>query len=254
MRLLARGATNRAIADALVVREGTVKYHVKNILSKLGATSRTDAVARFHPLQLAGRATPMSATRSWAAAPRAAQPPGSRRRRRAPAAGAAPGSAASRPGHAAARADRRAQGRCWRVRRRPRHGSWPTSTRLRWSACATALTPASKRSARVHAAVIACARSPRRRRCWRARRPRCVRPRSFERAIAQPRGGGRMIAEATHFSDDEAGAQRVLDELRGEPDPAPASADRDRAAAPPAGHDRDRRPASTRAWIAAWPR
>lgn len=47
MRLLARGRTNRAIADALVVREGTVKYHVKNILRKLGATSRADAVARF---------------------------------------------------------------------------------------------------------------------------------------------------------------------------------------------------------------
>ena len=47
MRLLARGNTNLAIATALVVREGTVKYHVKNILRKLGATNRADAVARF---------------------------------------------------------------------------------------------------------------------------------------------------------------------------------------------------------------
>jgi DNA-binding NarL/FixJ family response regulator len=47
LRLLARGNTNRAIANALVVREGTVKYHVKNLLRKLGATSRADAVARF---------------------------------------------------------------------------------------------------------------------------------------------------------------------------------------------------------------
>ncbi len=47
LRLLARGHTNLAIADALVVREGTVKYHVKNILRKLGATSRTDAVSRY---------------------------------------------------------------------------------------------------------------------------------------------------------------------------------------------------------------
>ena len=47
LRLLARGLTNLAIANALVVREGTVKYHVKNILRKLGATSRADAVARF---------------------------------------------------------------------------------------------------------------------------------------------------------------------------------------------------------------
>jgi DNA-binding CsgD family transcriptional regulator len=47
LRLLARGNTNLAIATALVVREGTVKYHVKNILRKLGATNRADAVARF---------------------------------------------------------------------------------------------------------------------------------------------------------------------------------------------------------------
>jgi DNA-binding CsgD family transcriptional regulator len=47
LRLLARGNTNLAIAEMLVVREGTVKYHVKNILRKLGATSRADAVARF---------------------------------------------------------------------------------------------------------------------------------------------------------------------------------------------------------------
>jgi LuxR family transcriptional regulator, regulator of acetate metabolism len=47
LRLLARGQTNLAIAKTLVVREGTVKYHVKNILRKLGATSRADAVARF---------------------------------------------------------------------------------------------------------------------------------------------------------------------------------------------------------------
>jgi LuxR family transcriptional regulator, regulator of acetate metabolism len=47
LRLMARGRTNLAIANALVVREGTVKYHVKNILRKLGATSRADAVARY---------------------------------------------------------------------------------------------------------------------------------------------------------------------------------------------------------------
>jgi DNA-binding CsgD family transcriptional regulator len=47
LRLIARGASNQAIADALMVREGTVKYHVKNILRKLGATSRADAVSRF---------------------------------------------------------------------------------------------------------------------------------------------------------------------------------------------------------------
>lgn len=47
LRLLARGQTNLEIAGALIVREGTVKYHVKNILRKLGATSRADAVSRY---------------------------------------------------------------------------------------------------------------------------------------------------------------------------------------------------------------
>jgi LuxR family transcriptional regulator, regulator of acetate metabolism len=47
LRLLARGQTNLEIANALLVREGTVKYHVKNILRKLGATSRADAVSRY---------------------------------------------------------------------------------------------------------------------------------------------------------------------------------------------------------------
>jgi DNA-binding CsgD family transcriptional regulator len=47
LRLLARGQTNLEIAHALLVREGTVKYHVKNVLRKLGATSRADAVSRY---------------------------------------------------------------------------------------------------------------------------------------------------------------------------------------------------------------
>lgn len=47
LRLLAKGRTNLEIARALVVREGTIKYHVKNILRKLGATSRADAVSRY---------------------------------------------------------------------------------------------------------------------------------------------------------------------------------------------------------------
>ncbi len=47
LRLLARGQTNLEIARGLMVREGTIKYHVKNVLRKLGATSRADAVARY---------------------------------------------------------------------------------------------------------------------------------------------------------------------------------------------------------------
>jgi DNA-binding CsgD family transcriptional regulator/tetratricopeptide (TPR) repeat protein len=42
---LARGASNRAIAEALVISEKTVEVHVSNILGKLGATSRTHAAA-----------------------------------------------------------------------------------------------------------------------------------------------------------------------------------------------------------------
>jgi DNA-binding CsgD family transcriptional regulator len=47
LRLMARGNTNAAIAKALVVAEGTVKYHVKNVLRKLRAANRADAVARY---------------------------------------------------------------------------------------------------------------------------------------------------------------------------------------------------------------
>ena len=43
LRLLARGASNRDIAEQLVLAEGTVKNHVSNILMKLHAANRTQA-------------------------------------------------------------------------------------------------------------------------------------------------------------------------------------------------------------------
>ncbi len=43
LRLLALGASNRDIADQLVLAEGTVKNHVSNILMKLHAANRTQA-------------------------------------------------------------------------------------------------------------------------------------------------------------------------------------------------------------------
>jgi DNA-binding CsgD family transcriptional regulator len=47
MELLATGATNRAIAERLVVTEGTAKFHVRQILRKLHARNRSEAVARY---------------------------------------------------------------------------------------------------------------------------------------------------------------------------------------------------------------
>jgi DNA-binding NarL/FixJ family response regulator len=43
IRLVADGLTNKAIAQALSVSENTVKYHIKNILQKLGVQNRTEA-------------------------------------------------------------------------------------------------------------------------------------------------------------------------------------------------------------------
>lgn len=43
IKLLSAGASNREIADRLVLAEGTVKNHVSNILSKLHAENRTQA-------------------------------------------------------------------------------------------------------------------------------------------------------------------------------------------------------------------
>jgi ATP/maltotriose-dependent transcriptional regulator MalT len=46
MRLMVGGASNRAIAERLVVAEDTVKSHVKHILRKLGVANRSQAIAR----------------------------------------------------------------------------------------------------------------------------------------------------------------------------------------------------------------
>ncbi len=43
LHLVAEGLSNKAIAQALFVSENTVKYHMKNILQKLGAQNRTEA-------------------------------------------------------------------------------------------------------------------------------------------------------------------------------------------------------------------
>jgi DNA-binding CsgD family transcriptional regulator len=50
---MVRGETNAGIARELVVAEGTVKFHVKNILRKLHVSNRAEATARY--LRLAYR-------------------------------------------------------------------------------------------------------------------------------------------------------------------------------------------------------
>ena len=56
LRLLADGASNRAVADALVISSGTVKFHVNSILRKLHAANRAEAVTRY--LRLMGLRVP----------------------------------------------------------------------------------------------------------------------------------------------------------------------------------------------------
>lgn len=45
LRLLARGRSNRQIGEELYITGKTASVHVSNILAKLGAASRTEAVA-----------------------------------------------------------------------------------------------------------------------------------------------------------------------------------------------------------------
>jgi DNA-binding CsgD family transcriptional regulator/GAF domain-containing protein len=49
---MVQGETNADIARALVVSEGTVKFHVKNILRKLHASNRAEATSRYLRLSL----------------------------------------------------------------------------------------------------------------------------------------------------------------------------------------------------------
>jgi DNA-binding NarL/FixJ family response regulator len=44
---MVHGETNAAIARHLVVSEGTVKFHVKNILRKMHAANRAEATSRY---------------------------------------------------------------------------------------------------------------------------------------------------------------------------------------------------------------
>ena len=52
LALIVGGKTNQQIADELVITLGTVKWHVHNILQKLGVNNRTQATIRARELGL----------------------------------------------------------------------------------------------------------------------------------------------------------------------------------------------------------
>jgi LuxR family maltose regulon positive regulatory protein len=52
LQLLAQGASNREIAQRLILSTGTVKKYVYNICGKLGVQSRMQALVRARALHL----------------------------------------------------------------------------------------------------------------------------------------------------------------------------------------------------------
>jgi two-component system, NarL family, response regulator LiaR len=52
LALMVQGLSNNEIADRLIISQSTVKFHVSNVLSKLGVNGRTEAVAMAVKLHL----------------------------------------------------------------------------------------------------------------------------------------------------------------------------------------------------------
>ena len=52
LRLIASGASNQNIADAMVISVGTVKSHIHHIMTKLDVQNRTEAVSKARSLHL----------------------------------------------------------------------------------------------------------------------------------------------------------------------------------------------------------
>ena len=48
LALVAEGKSNAQIGAALGLSENTIKFHLRNLFSKLGVTNRTEAAAKFH--------------------------------------------------------------------------------------------------------------------------------------------------------------------------------------------------------------
>jgi LuxR family maltose regulon positive regulatory protein len=50
LKLIVAGKSNQQIADELVISVGTAKWHVHNVLQKLGVSNRPQAIARAREL------------------------------------------------------------------------------------------------------------------------------------------------------------------------------------------------------------
>jgi LuxR family maltose regulon positive regulatory protein len=50
LKLIVAGKSNAEIADELVISVGTAKWHVHNVLQKLGVGNRPQAIARARQL------------------------------------------------------------------------------------------------------------------------------------------------------------------------------------------------------------
>jgi DNA-binding NarL/FixJ family response regulator len=48
LKLVSDGLSNVQIATAIKLTENTVKFHLRNLFSKLGVSNRTEAAAKFH--------------------------------------------------------------------------------------------------------------------------------------------------------------------------------------------------------------
>jgi DNA-binding NarL/FixJ family response regulator len=48
LALVAEGKSNAQIGAVLGLSENTIKFHIRNLFSKLGVTNRTEAAAKFH--------------------------------------------------------------------------------------------------------------------------------------------------------------------------------------------------------------
>src|SRR5205807_10483444 len=76
LQLLAAGRRNMEIAAELSVSVNTVEFHVRHVLAKLGARSRTEAAMRAQELGLCPVTRDRTAAEAFATFDRRSNPPG----------------------------------------------------------------------------------------------------------------------------------------------------------------------------------